>query len=541
MSRATSFAALRAASILAASVTALALPFASGTAWGQLTDVTQTPNPINAGIAKSLEEQIGAGRGDEYTPNSSLYLIARDPARAVRRGRQLFQRAFTANQGLGPRVNADSIGDITVNRAFGAGLANSCAACHGRPRGAAGFGGDVATRPDSRDAPHLFGAGLVEMLADEMTRDLRRIRERARQWSAWLEGPITLPLEAKGVHFGSITAFPDGRVDTSRVEGVDPDLRVRPFFAQGGAFSLRGFIVGALKDEMGLEAHDPVLCGATDPQHAAKTESPSGMVFDPALDVVVRPAVCDAALDGDGDGVVNEIDPALVDYLEFYLLNYFRPAVGRQTERTRQGRRLLHEIGCTGCHRQDLRIDRDRRIADVETVHDEERGLFNRLFATAVTLFAVEDDGEPLPKLVPRERPFLVKNIFSDLKRHDIGPAFYEREYDGSYVTEFVTEPLWGVGTSAPYGHDGRSINLEEAILRHGGEARHSRNEFARLNDNNRRKVLEYLDTLVLFPPDDTASNLDPGEPGTTAWQDPAKHGSIKLGVLFQDATEGAE
>jgi hypothetical protein len=35
---------------------------------------------------------------------------------------------------------------------------DSCAACHGRPRGAAGFGGDVVTRPDSRDAPHLLAS-----------------------------------------------------------------------------------------------------------------------------------------------------------------------------------------------------------------------------------------------------------------------------------------------------------------------------------------------------------------------------------------------
>jgi CxxC motif-containing protein (DUF1111 family) len=34
-----------------------------------------------------------------------------------------------------------------------------------------------------------------------------------------------------------------------------------------------------------------------------------------------------------------------------------------------------------------------------------------------------------------------------------------------------MTEPLWGVGSTAPYGHDGRSINLREVILRHGGEA----------------------------------------------------------------------
>ena len=33
----------------------------------------------------------------------------------------------------------------------------------------------MATRPDSRDAPHLFGLGLKEMLADEITADLRAL------------------------------------------------------------------------------------------------------------------------------------------------------------------------------------------------------------------------------------------------------------------------------------------------------------------------------------------------------------------------------
>ncbi|MGB2691929.1 MAG: hypothetical protein WBC96_05495, partial [Thermodesulfobacteriota bacterium] len=146
----------------------------------QLTDETQTfPNVPGGTIGKSLEEQVGTGTGDEITPGSSNYLILRDPARSIRRGRQLFQRKFTEDQGQGPRVSNDSSGDIQENRALGAGLTDSCAACHGRPRGAAGFGGDVATRPDSRDAPHLFGLGLVEMLADEITKDLRSIRGQA--------------------------------------------------------------------------------------------------------------------------------------------------------------------------------------------------------------------------------------------------------------------------------------------------------------------------------------------------------------------------
>ena len=147
-------------------------------AQAQETDITQTPNTINAGIQKSLEQQIGAGRGNVNTPDSSLYLIHRDPFRSIRRGRNLFQRKFTVEQGFGPRTG-DGHGDIAAEGSIGAGLVDSCAGCHGRPRGSAGFGGDMFTRPDGPDAPHLFGLGIIEMLADEITQDLRQIRDQA--------------------------------------------------------------------------------------------------------------------------------------------------------------------------------------------------------------------------------------------------------------------------------------------------------------------------------------------------------------------------
>src|SRR6266481_2444654 len=107
----------------------------------QMTDRTQNPNVANVGIAKSLTQEIGAGEGDWMTPDSSSFIIARDPFRAIRRGRQLFQRKFTRLQGQGAAVG-DGHGDIGSNNAIGAGLADSCAACHARPRGSGGTGGD---------------------------------------------------------------------------------------------------------------------------------------------------------------------------------------------------------------------------------------------------------------------------------------------------------------------------------------------------------------------------------------------------------------
>jgi hypothetical protein len=548
-----------------------------GPAIAQMTDVTQTtPHVAGGQIGKSLAQQIGVGQGDVMTPRSSVYVIKRDPARSIRRGRMLFQRKFTEEQGQGPRVDNGSSGDIGAVRMLGAGMVDSCAGCHGRPRGAAGFGGDVATRPDSRDAPHLFGLGLVEQIAEEITADLRQQKADALAAAvngtppvqsemcarnpshphcrATPPGPRTVDLESKGIQFGRLTALPNGTVDTSEVEGVNADLRVKPFFHEGGTISMREFVIGAFKAEMGLESPDSVLCAVTEPNATTAITTPSGFVYDPTQDTFERPPVCGVSVDGDGDGVANEIPTALIDHFEFYLLNYFKPGLGRQTSRTQQGLVLMHQIGCTSCHKQDIRIESDRRVADVETLFDPRDGIFNRLFATAETRFESVADGFVDPNdgvahaiLQPQGQPFLVENIFADFKRHDLGPAFHEREYNDdasggtTRVTEFMTEPLWGVGSTGPYGHDGRSINIEEVILRHGGEAERARNRFAQLDDNDRTKILEFLNTLVLFPPDDTASNLNPGNPRTQDPQTPAQHGSINLGALFQLGYEGAE
>jgi len=96
---------------------------------------------------------------------------------------------------------------------------------------------------------------------------------------------------------------------------------------------------------------------------------------------------------------------------------------------------------------------------------------------------------------------------------------------------------MWGVASTAPYGHDGRSVNLTEVILRHGGEAQATRDRFAELAAADKDRLLAFLGSLVLFPPDDTASDLDPGNPSMPGFPQ-FGHGSIKLTVLFNDPTD---
>jgi len=499
----------------------------SATVLGQLIDQYKAPNAASEGISRPLIDgpyptQVGEGRAGTDM-NTSLNVIAFDPFRAIRRGRQLFQRKFTRAEGVGP-VSGDGAGNVETDPAIGAGLADSCAACHGRPRGSAGFGGDVVTRPDSRDAPHLFGLGLKEMLADEISADLRAIRDAAKTAAVKTGSSIVRSLLSKGIDFGTIRVGPDGRVDTSEVEGVDSDLRVRPFFAHGGIFSIREFVVGALKNEMGLAmADDPDLTAA----QFGPVITPAGMVLNGRIDAVEK----SPAEEGDVGSVNHRA--AMVDFLEFYLLNYFKPGTGEQTGEVQRGRKLFQQINCTSCHVSDLLLNRDRRVADVRTVFDPERGNFNRIFATATLLLANPSSiGRSNKTKIAALQPFLVKDIFTDFKWHDLGTSFAERNYDGTMRTRFLTTPLWGVGSTAPYGHDGRSINLTEVILRHGGEARHSRDSFAALDAPSRSAVLAFLGSLIVFPPDDTASNLDPGDPTKPGFPQ-YSHGSIKLTVLF--------
>jgi hypothetical protein len=507
----------------------------AGPLLGQSIDKNLAPNTADAGIHKTLAQQVGAGRGNDLTPDSSAFVIARDPFRSIRRGRQIFQRKFTREQGQGP-LESDGAGDINRNLAIGAGLADSCAACHGRPRGSAGSGGNVATRPDSRDAPHLFGLGLKEMLADEITADLRAVRDGAIRDARRLGHSVTRSLDSKGIHFGSVTAFASGAVSTSNVRGVSPDLRVRPFFLHGETTSIRECIVAEWKAQMGLDAVDPDLAAAA---AGRRIVTPGGMVLDGSHEAIEAPPTADASADPDGDGVASEIPQSLVDFMEFYLLHDFRAGRGEQNATTHAGRSIFLEIGCGSCHIPDLTLDRDRRVIDVETAFDPARGNpFSRLFATATPSFTAVDDGSGHPSLKrPNFGRFVVRNIFTGFKRHDLGPNFHEINYDGTVRREFLTTPLWGVAATAPYGHDGRSIDLTEVILRHGGEAQRARNNFAALQRSRRRAVLEFLGSLVLFAPDDTASNLDPGDRSTPGYPQ-FGHGSINLTALFNNPAD---
>src|SRR5207249_7228006 len=97
---------------------------------------------------------------------------------------------------------------------------------------------------------------------------------------------------------------------------------------------------------------------------------------------------------------------------------------------------------------------------------------------------------------LPRRQSATIRGIYSDFKYHDVGPDFYQMQFDGSVIKSFRTTPLWGVGTTAPYGHDGASLDLDAVVRRHGGEALAARKAYTALSEDERRQVIAFLQSL---------------------------------------------
>jgi CxxC motif-containing protein (DUF1111 family) len=86
---------------------------------------------------------------------------------------------------------------------------------------------------------------------------------------------------------------------------------------------------------------------------------------------------------------------------------------------------------------------------------------------------------------------------FGDFLLHDIGTG------DGivqggpaDTANKLRTSPLWGLRTKSRFMHDLRSLSIEGAIQRHGGEAEHVIHRFHELSPQEQRELLAFLNSL---------------------------------------------
>jgi Di-haem oxidoreductase, putative peroxidase len=305
--------------------------------------------------------------------------------------------------------------------------------------------------------PFVFGAGGVELLAKEMTEDLQAFKAQAIA-----QPGLVVALITKGVNFGSIR-FVNGALDTSAVQGVDPDLVVRPFGRKGEFASVRAFDIAAMQFHFGMQPVEVVGFG----------------------------------IDGDGDGVVNEISEGDLSALGIFVTSLDRPRQTAENPAAKNGEARFHALGCAGCHIPALETKSPMltySFPEVET--DPTQNVY---YST--------DLRNPRPGFQPNTAGGVEVPLFSDLKRHDMGPGLAESS--GSPIDrQFITARLWGVADTAPYLHDGRAHTLQEAILLHGGEAQAARDAFAALPDSAQQELIALL--MTLRTPVDPAGDLTP-------------------------------
>jgi hypothetical protein len=461
-------------------------------------------------------------------------------------GDALFSAVFNELDGIGARVGqgrrftrtprADLRGagewfNHTPARITGPN-AQSCSDCHlplanGQGDGAGGIDTHAVRDPNrsglvsqfiERQTPHLFGMDGLQRIAEEMTSDLQAQLNAARSRLTPGTPSVTQAFTSKGIQFGT------GTVSATTVTGlstVDPDLVVKPFQWKGNVAFVRDFVRGAAHNELGMQAVE--MAGEN--------------------------------IDGDGDGVANELTVGDMSAFAAYMATQARPVTtielsqlglipalsATQIAAINNGATVFNNVGCNGCHTPVFQIDNAVHTEPSQSAFHRDGATFPE--GTLNPVSAGVDPTDPisantLTDIVDNRIPFTtgiravapadllggfdhVRNTttgavtapnaalvrpFTDLRRHFMGANLAEQVDDGVPAAVWMSRSLWGIGMTSPYMHDGRSVTLMSAILEHdvvsdtpASEARAVIQQVRALSLAQQNQLVAFLQSLVLF------------------------------------------
>jgi hypothetical protein len=499
---------------------------------------------------------------DTRWEGGSMYLQQVDPWLGYMWGKSLTQRNFRDRDGVygdSGKIDGLLLAD-GATKMMDRGHTNSCGACHNNPYRDGGAGMTIAKNGGSgRNTPHLFGGGLVEMIGLQMRLMALAIADTNRDgWISFDEMkaarrcilsnlPAGIDGQQVSIDFGSFDdldgdGYPDlnpifypifvdkngQRIASARslrspdVAGYTIEVQVFGFghlylpFRPPVSTTLRAFTATPFDIHSGLQAHDPttytnprldalaLVSNAGAQQFVTAAGKDRGGVR--AKTTTGWPGI--SLDDPDRDGYCEEISEGDLDVAEWYLLNHPAPGRGRITSDAIVGEKLFNIVGCASCHVADwhlhahnpsakdytARFDGDRRFFDLQAAFNDNT---MRMEGKLVSLGTKVGN-----RTIPRRDAATVRGIYSDFKYHDVGEEFYQMQFDGSIIKQWRTAPLWGVGTTAPYGHDGASLDLDCVIRRHGGEALYSKKSYLKLKDVEQKQLLCFLNSLVLYQTD---------------------------------------
>ena len=347
-----------------------------------------------------------------------------------------------------------------------------------------GIAATLQSIANSRSTIDMFGSGYYEMLARQITSDLQSIRDRV------LPGGSAL-LISKGISFGLLARYADGRWNTSPVEGLPPQslassgadnppsLLILPFHQAGSTVSLRVFTNDAFNQHHGMQSTERFGIG-TDP---------------------------------DGDGVVNELTRADITACTLFQATLPVPVKAVPNDpvlrrAAQEGESLFQQIGCTSCHIPALPLDHNGWIHTEPGPYNPPGNL--QLGQTETLAVDLASDDLPQPRLKPVNGVVMVP-LYTDFKLHDICRGTNDPNVEPLNANEnagspeffqgnrkFLTRRLWAVGNKPNYFHHGQFTTIREAILNHSGEALQTQQNFSALSSYQQGAVIEFLKTLKI-------------------------------------------
>lgn len=173
---------------------------------------------------------------------------------------------------------------------------------------------------------------------------------------------------------------------------------------------------------------------------------------------------CESIINGNNEGEDYEISDNALELVTFYSSTLAVP-IRRDfdTEETIEGKKLFFEAKCNACHVQ-------------------------KYVTGSHAISALEEQ---------------IIYPYTDLLLHDMGDDLADEIGDFMATpNEWRTPPLWGLGLIETVNghtellHDGRARNVEEAILWHGGEAQNAKETFMSYSENQRQRVIDFINTL---------------------------------------------
>lgn len=289
-----------------------------------------------------------------------------------------------------------------------------------------------------RNAPPLFGLGLIDRIPPQVLEEIAAAQSRAAQKDG-SEKRSSAAADSRLSVLGRVSRLKDGRLGR--------------FGLKGQIATLREFTIQACAQELGLEVPGfPQTAPPWNRNYKA-----------PGLDLTADQ--CNALVK-----FVGSLPPPIR-----------KPAESEQhAVEIAAGQKLFERIGCAVCHQP--------KLGEVEGIysdlllHDMGQSLTdNGVYGGSI--IAGESGAD-------RIDPVPVLNSGQDAARNK--PKF------GASAREWRTPPLWGLRDSGPYLHDGRADTIGAAIAFHDGEGFDAADKFRGLSLRERHQIELFLQSLAL-------------------------------------------